>query len=70
MTTYQERRRGWSKEYAAYHDRVVEAFVMAFGPTGRQFWLENCDFQDEFQKNMDPADIARNQLGVANIGKF
>lgn len=51
-------------EYAAYHDRVINAIVEQLGPTGEQQreWWDSCDYLEAFAENKDPHEEASDQI--------
>lgn len=48
--------------YAEYHRLVVEACVALTGEDTRIFWDTQCDYEDSFAENIDPEEVAQNQV--------
>jgi hypothetical protein len=48
----------WSPEYSAYHTKVVDACAALMGENQRQFFDEQCDYFEEFERNEEPDEVA------------
>jgi hypothetical protein len=47
--------------YKEYQELCVEACVKVTGEDFRPFW-NSCTFHDEYKDNLDPEEVAQNQL--------